>query len=442
VVSNAVPEAKEPVEGESIAATVRGTRAGLIVLAGVGTLNLGNAAFHLVVARALGPSQYSEVASLVAVSGLIALPFGGVQIAVAKFVADDATKGDAEAVAAFIFRATRAALIVGLALTAVVTAISPLLRNALGVTSLSAVVLTALYTLPAILAPALLGISQGFQRFTLLSASMIAGTLVRIGLVVALIPFGLGVGGVMGATLLSGFAAVALPVPLAWRWLRKPRAALVPGANASAIKYLIPVMAGMLAITSLTTVDLIVAKVALSPKEAGIYGAASFIGRLLLYLPAAVVTVLLPKVASRAAAERDTDSILHASLAVTGVFSLAGTGLLVAFPHIVIQATFGAKYDGAIPLIGLFGLAMTGYALLNVLLVYHLGHGRKGMAWFLLGGACVQLVLYGVVHGSTYQLVGANLASSVVLLLTHELVFGRTLPGAVGWLLHRGRSLN
>jgi O-antigen/teichoic acid export membrane protein len=428
-------EGTPPETPAALVTEVRGTTAGLLVLAGVGALNLGNAAFHLLSARLLGPSQYGEVVSLVAAQGLIALPFGGIQYAVARFVAEDAARGDSEAVAAFIRRMLFGSLLVASAVTIVVTSLSPLLRHALGVEKLTPVVLTALYMLPALLAPPIWGVAQGLQRFGLISASMITGVSSRILLILLLIPLGLGVGGVMGATLVAGFLTLLFPLPFVWSWARRKGPRDRGPANRVVLRYMAPVVAGTLAITSLTTVDVIAAKVALGSHDAGIYGSASFIGRLLLYLPMTIATVLLPKVTSRAAVERDTSEILHASLAVTAVFSLAGTGLLVLIPKLVVDITFGSKFEGAISLIGLFGLAMTAYALLNVQLAYHLGHGRAGMAWLLLGGAAAQLVLYLVVHGSTYQLVGANLATAIGLLLAHELFFQPTLPGAARWLI-------
>lgn len=424
-------------EAVSLVSEMRGTHAGLILLAGIGTLNIGNAAFHLLTARVLGPSQYSEVASLVTVAGLISLPFSGVQVAIARFVAEDATRGEAGALASFVRRAMLASVIVAGALAAALTLVSPVVRNALGVRHLTPVVLTALYVFPALLAPALWGVAQGLQRFALISVSMVSGTAFRIGIVVALLPFGLGVGGVMGATLLSGFAALAVPMPLVWRWLRRtadPSAARTHSDRA-VVGYVIPVMAGTLAITSLTSVDLIAAKVALTSHDAGIYGSASFIGRLLLYLPTTIATVLLPKVTSRAVAARDTREILHASLAVTALFSLGATAILITLPHLVVDVTFGSSYGSAAPLVGLFGLAMTLYALLNILLVYHLGHGRPGVAWLLLGGAIVQIAIYGAVHGSAYQLITANLASAGCLLLIHELAFEATLVPGSKWLV-------
>src|SRR5687767_7920961 len=114
--------------------------------------------FHLISGRLLGPSLYGEVVSLVAASGLIALPFGGVQYAVARFVADEAARGSTAGVAAFVRRAMIMSLITAAAVTAIVTLASPLIRDALGVSKLSPVVLMGLYSLPALLAPPLLGV--------------------------------------------------------------------------------------------------------------------------------------------------------------------------------------------------------------------------------------------------------------------------------------------
>jgi O-antigen/teichoic acid export membrane protein len=436
--TGATPSESQP---QPLIADIRGTKAGLLVLIGVGALNLGNAAFHLLSARVLGPSDYSEVVSLVAAQGLIALPFGGVQYAVARFVAEDAARGDAEAVASFVRRALIGTAILAAGVTAVLLALSPFLQDVLGVTKLLPVVLTALFMLPALFVPTTSGIAQGFQRFALISGSLIAGASSRIVIILLLIPLGLGVGGVMGATLVAGAVALVPLAPFTWSWLKRRAPRDKGPSNRVVLAYVAPVVGGTLAITSLTTADLIVAKLSLSSHDAGIYGAASFIGRLLLYLPMTVATVLLPKVTSRAALDQDTREILYASLAVTGAFSLLGTGVLVIAPKILVELTYGSTYDGAIPLIGIFGLAMSAYALLNVQLAYHLGHGRQGMAWLLLGGGIAQLVLYAFIHGSTYQLVAANLATAVALLLVHELAFDHTIPGAVGWGVSRLRRV-
>jgi O-antigen/teichoic acid export membrane protein len=379
------------------------------------------------------------VVSLVAALGLLTLPFGGAQYAVARFIGVEAARGHADAVGSIVRRVMLGALLVAGSITVVVTGISPLVRHGLGVEKLTPVVLAALFMLPALLAPAMLGVAQGMQRFGLISASLVAGAVSRILLLLLLIPLGLGVGGVMGATLVAGFVSLTIPLRFVLRWFRTPHGTRRGPKNTEIVRYLVPVVGGTLAITSLTTLDLIAAKISLTPRDAGIYGSASFIGRLLLYLPTTVATVLLPKVTSRAAVSRDTKEILHASIAVTAIFSLCGVALLVLIPHFVVDVTFGAKYSAAVPLIGLFGLAMTLYSLLNVQLAYHLGHGRQGMAWLLLVGAVFQVVAFVFIHGSTYQLVGVSLGTAVAILTVHELFFERTLWPSVSWFFGYGR---
>jgi len=75
---------------------------------------------------------------------------------------------------------------------------------------------------------------------------------------------------------------------------------------------------GMLAITCLTIDDLVAAKATFSAHEAGLYGADSLIGRVVLYLPLAIVTVLLPQVAAGVSAGQETRHLLKTSLLATG----------------------------------------------------------------------------------------------------------------------------
>ena len=108
---------------------------------------------------------------------------------------------------------------------------------------------------------------------------------------------------------------------------------------------------GLLAVTIMSTADVAVAKVAFDDHTAGIYGAASLAGRAILYLPAAIVMVLLPKVAARAAIHRDSSDILTASLLVTASFCLAVTAIYAVFPEQVVMIAFGSDYADAGPLL-------------------------------------------------------------------------------------------
>jgi O-antigen/teichoic acid export membrane protein len=273
-----------------------------------------------------------------------------------------------------------------------------------------------LLTTPAFLGPALLGAIQGEQRFLLVAVAIGAPAFVRVGLAVAALQAGFGVAGVMAATLGSTLVAAAIPLTvlrhqlgplLDWR-PRLPRPELFA---------LLPVLGGQLAITCLSTDDVVAGKAAFTAHEAGLYGSASLIGRVILYLPAAIVTVLLPRVSAHVSAERGTRRLFVESFLATAAFCIAVTLVYTLAPHLIVRIAFGSSYEGSASLLWMFGLAMTLYALLNVLLFYRLGHGETRTSWLLLAGAVVQALVFAAFHGSPRELLAASITTGAVLLL-------------------------
>lgn len=401
---------------------MRGVHAGAIVLVGVLALNIGNYVFHLIAARSLGPARYGDLATLIAISGLIALPLGGVQFWAARYVAHYTAVGDDDAVHWFVRRAMTYTAAGGVVATIALLAVSWPLKDALGIASIAAVALTALTAFPAATSPITWGLAQGLQRFTLIAVTYASGAVARVALTVLTFGIGLKVGGAMLATLASMLVALAVPMWVLRHWLRPAAPSGRRVTRLEAGRSLTPVLLGLLAMAVLTSVDVVVAKTALTEHEAGIYGSASLVGRVILYLPAAIITVLLPRVAARAADRVGTTDILRRSVLVTLAFCALSTVVYAAAGGPIVQVAFGSDYADAAGLLWLFGIAMSGYALLNVLLVYHLGHDRSTFAWLLVSGAAAQIVVFLAVHESPRQLVVVDIAVAAVLLAGHELL--------------------
>jgi O-antigen/teichoic acid export membrane protein len=412
-------------------AEMRGTHAGAIIFAGIGAANIGNYLFHLLSARALGPGPYGDLATLTAVTALIALPLSGVQVFVARFAAGCAARGEQDRLVAFARQSLRIAAICAVSLTVLLLLAAPITRSALSIGSLTAVILTALITIPSVLTPVLLGLAQGLQRFPLVSVGISIGPVVRIALVVGLLVTGFSVAGAMGATLVTSVLAVAVPAAVLWPLLTAHTSGEEQTATRRDARELVPVVAGLLAITALSTSDLVVAKSVFDDELAGAYGAASLIGRAILYLPAAIVTVLLPKVAARSAEEKGTHHILSGSLLVAGVFCGAAALVYALVPGLVVDIAFGSEYEDAAPLLPLFGLAMSAYALLSVMLTYHLGKGDWRMSWLLVGGAVVEAIGFALFHDSPRQLLGVSAVIALTLLLIHEVAFDASITRAL-----------
>lgn len=398
-----------------------GLHAGAIVFVGLAGGTLGNYLFHLVSGRILGPADYGDLASLLVLAGLVALPFTGAQFAVAQYTARFRAEDDARGIGDVYRQTLTGSLLVGTAIAAVLGAVSIYVQRALNVDSLAAILLTAALTIPAVAAPVVWGVVQGLERFVLYAFVQAAGPALRILLLVPLLAVGLEVDGAMAATLVGTLAFVLIPL-----WLTRKSIATRRRGRAvewrEAGGFLLPVMLGILAITSLTTVDVVVAKLALPDRDAGVYGAASLVGRVILYLPAAIATVLLPKVSARATLRRETSDVLKKSLFAAAGLCAAGTVVYAAAPELVMSIAFGEEYVGARDYLWLFAVAMTGFALLNVLLTYEIAHRRFGLSWLLAVGAVAQIAAFAVFHASPQQLLAVSIAVAASLLTAYVLV--------------------
>ena len=392
-----------------------GLRAGAVVFVGVGIANFSSYIFHLLSARYLGPASYSDVATLAAVIGIVTLPLAGAQVFVARHVAATLSRGRPLNYDDYVSGFGGAMFAIGGTITLVLLACAPLIRSALSIGSLWAVVFTLLFTAPSFLAPVLLGAVQGSLRFLLVAVAISAPSVLRVGLAAAALAAGLGVAGAMAATFAGALVAVAIPLTVLrhglgsfrdWRPRLSRRDALA----------LLPVVGGMLAITCLSTDDLLAAKLAFGSHQAGLYGSASLIGRVILYLPVAIVTVLLPHVSARVSTGRATGGLFLRSLIATAALCGVFTFVYAVAPHLIVRIAFGAKYQGSASLLWMFGVAMTLYSLLNVLLFYRLGHGETRTCWLLLAGAAVQAAVFAGFHSSPRELLTASIATGAVLL--------------------------
>jgi O-antigen/teichoic acid export membrane protein len=418
--SAAAPPSAPAVLVEEAPRDVGGVRAGSIVFLGIAAANIGNYLFHLVSARVLGPSLYGDVASLTALIGLITLPLVGVQMAVARYVAGFNELGDAASIHVLYRKGLLIGLAAGGALTLILTLASVPLHRLLEISSVTAVVLATLIALPTLLVPVIAGLAQGMQRFWLFAFTIGAGPAIRVVLAAAMFAVGLEVSGAMAATTLSVAISILIPFVALRSWLRPEPEATLAVSRRELVGYLVPVVLGVLAITSLSTIDVLFAKSLFDSETAGLYGSASLVGRVILYLPAAIVFVLLPKVSARAAVGRDTTDVLAKSLLVTAGFCLAAIVVYAAVPELLLSIAFGPDYEDAASFLWLFAVAMSGYAILNVLLAYHLGRGEARFSWFLLGGAVVQIGLFSVFHDTPRELLVTDIAVAGALLVVHE----------------------
>jgi O-antigen/teichoic acid export membrane protein len=403
--------------GESSSAALM--RSGVIVAVGIGLATVLQAVFHLVLARILGPSEYSLLATLLTIVLIATPPTLALQAAVAREVAWR-IESEGEAAGGVVLHETLSALNRRVAALFV-------LMVPLGVAG--AILVDVQHPLPVIATVATVagmlmlslawGGLQGTHRFGQLSAAQcwFAGLKLGAGAAIALIGFGSGAV-MLGVAAAAWATALTSAIPLRRIWERgrslprRPRRILRGFAGGpAAVLALFAALSGM---------GVLVARISFTPHTAGAYAAISFGAYSLLVIALAVTTVLFPRVATLDDPRRERLHLLG-GLAAVAVLGAIGTAILFAFPETIVRLAFGPKYVFASPWLGPLGIAMTLFALGNVYIYHFLSLGQSQFTLVLTILVVVQVVLYAFFHSTPDDLIGVLIASAGLLLIASEL---------------------
>ena len=399
----------------------QGFRSGLVLAFATIAFNGAAYLYNVACIRYLGSRGYGDVAPLLALGALVALPLGSMQIIVAREVAQLESQA---AAARLLRRITWRALLIGGVLTLVGLLLTVPIGNLLNVDSDAAVAASMSGILFAVVAAGLYGVSQGQLRFNVLSFTYTISGASRVLLVVPALLLGFGAAGALAVNTIAGALAVfvvALALRDLWR-THEPANDLT--FNHSEVTIM---LVGSLAFASLTNVDVILAAYFLSDETAGVYAAAALVGKAVLFLPAAIVTVLLPKAAVRRAAGFSPHKILLASAAVTLVVTLAATVFLMLVPESLLVWAFGGDFRESTALLGWFGLAMTAAALVNIYLSVYFADRDARFPLLVLAAAVAQVTAVIAWHPDALSIVLVTLVCASGVLLVHELAFPYSL---------------
>ena len=364
--------------------------------------SVANLVFHAVVGRALEPAEYGALGTVLAAMTLVAVPLSALQTASARATAVSGLSSTTARtmILRTVLYASPVALLLALAA-----------RPIMGFLHLESV-WDALILAPTLLVAALIavirGLLLGVSRSGIVAGSYIVSTVVRLGPGLALAYF-YGVTGALLGTLLGELVAMLM---VAVAVLREPSGEL---ARLSAGDYLRTglVVSGLFVFT---TVDLFLARHFLTQADSGAYVAAATIGKTVLALPAAAVSIAYPRLVS-GWVERQGFGALKSALIVVGAPALAVAAVVAAVPGLVLGVLYGfGTYDDAIAVTRVLALVAGLNAFVSVLT--HAGLARTALSqWLPWVGAVVQIVLILVWHDSGTVIAACSAVSAVLVVI-------------------------
>lgn len=391
-------------------------RHGLLVFASSTLVNLFNYIFHFFMSRRLGVVDYGGLASIFAGLVIVSVPSAILTMVVVRYAAEFKAVGDAPRLRALADRVLFLTSLVGVAALALCVILREPIARYLNIDDARAVAGAGFVLAFAFVLPTIRGVVQGAQDFRRLAVSTAIEACGKLLFGMALVVAGFGL---MGAIL--GFAGGSL-VSFAYTARVVRRYAPSAGARLHVdLRRLFVTTRGValctLALTSMSFADLLLVKHFFSPQVAGLYGAISLVGKVLLFVVGFVPTVVLPKATARATSGQPVLPILMQAFVAT--LALSGTGLAIIdlAPQLVIRAMAGAAFLGAAPYVFPYAVAMTLFAALSLVTTYQIGLARFGFVPLLVAVAVAEIVAIQFFNeGNLFQVIRILLIGHCVAL--------------------------
>lgn len=372
----------------------------------MGIMNVGTYGFQIIAARALGPSEYGAVASLMAVLIVVAVLQLGLQATAARRIAGQ--PGHVAQIEREILRVTyRAALALG----ALMLVLSPVVWQVLRLDGLAPAIVLAIAAVPVTIMGGQAGILQGERRWQPLGLLYLGVGIPRVvigTLCVAISPTETG-------ALVGVAIAMWVPVAIGWWALRAHRD---PGETSEEHR-IRPIAAeavtaslALLAFFLLSNIDIIVARNTLDEHDAGLYAGGLILTKAVLFLPQFVVVIAFPAMST--ASERRKALVRSLALiAALGAVCIAGAWLLSDLALVFVG---GDEYVEVESELWLFAVLGTVLAMLQ-LLVYSVLARRGTRSTYLVWAAVVVMVLATLTASSIDGLLVTVIAVDTALLV-------------------------
>jgi O-antigen/teichoic acid export membrane protein len=258
------------------------------------------------------------------------------------------------------------------------------------------------------------GTLRGLQNFLHLSLNLVIDAILRLVIGILLVYLGFKTSGAIGSSSISGLLAILISfIPLSFIFKNRNKAQNINFLEV--YKYTMPVLIASICFYILISFDLVLVKHFFNELVAGQYSAAATMGKIVIFIPGAVGLVMFPKVAEYHKKNLDSIHILKRSLFITLILCGGVTICYFLFPNFLIRVMFGKIYENSAYLIKFFGVAMTFFALNNILIMYNLSIEKFKFIFPTIFFTILQIILIYFFHGSLLHVILILLLDSIVL---------------------------
>lgn len=385
-----------------------------LVFLGSSLVNLFNLLYQLLIAHRLEPADFSAFNTLISLFMIVSSPLLTIQIATAKYCSEYLAQKQQDKIKALVSRLLGKMSVAAILTFFVVYAASGQLADKLKIHSVTPIHILTLLLVTAWLSPVFLGVLQGFELFKwLTSVSVISGAL-KLILALIFIRLGFKIAGALDAFLVSSVIGIIISIiPI--------KNLLFFGTTKNDLDfkgfffYLFPVAISSFCFMSLVNGDMVLVKYFFSNREASFYAVPQMIGKIFLFLPGAISIVMFPRTSGLNAKNMDTVSTLKRSLMYAAILCCFAGLVYNIFPVFVLRLLTGKVLDESVILGRLFGLSMTFFAFLQILISYFLSIKDTRFIKPLFLFTILQFAVIGFFHAELIQVQTVLCVNAIIL---------------------------
>ncbi len=408
-----------------------------IILVATVVTNICFLFFHIYMSRILGPSNFGILASCLSICFILSLPINTIQTVVAKYVSNFKIDNQSEKISFLFFHFMKKLLPFSILGLCIFLLGSNYISFFLQIPSRIPIIILGITVFFYIILPIGRGTLQGLQRFRLLGATLSLEGIFRLFLGLLLVFLGLGVNGAVGAICLGVIIAFVVALISLRNFFKQKKTNKITINLSEIYAYFLYVGIALLCFAIFTNVDILFVKHFFDPLEAGYYSILSIEGRAFLSIGLAISMTIFPKVSELYKQHQDSFLVLRQSLLLSLLICSVGILICIFFPRIIILIIFGEKYLSVVPLLRVFGIAITPFVLTYILINYNLAKHCVSFLYFLIPGVILYIIMLSLFHEFLWQVVlilgsagilifGLNMSFTLFQIKKEKVLFERT----------------
>ncbi len=379
--------------------------------------SLGNFFYNLAMGRMLDSAVYGELEAILALSSLAVVPLSVLSVFIVKVVSSYWGQKKYQEARSFLAVYRRRLLVIGLMGGAILLLFRSPLIQFLNLNSVVPVIFLSLFFLLNGLITVNSGGLQGTLSFGYLAVNGIIGTGLKLVVSLFLVFFNFQLSGALFGPMFGGLVAFLLSIfelKMIFREVVPAKEKVSPLIFKTTF---LPVLFGFLALTILSTVDVILARHFFTRTVSGEYAIIAVIGKIAYYAVGPIIAVMFPLISFRASHGTSYRLPLLGTLAVSfGVGSLIIFSFFM-FPKFILEILFVGKYSEVAPYLGPYAFYMILFSADSILTHFLLSISYYRPILMLFGISLLQSGLIFLFHSSINQLIWINIFVSFFYLV-------------------------